>query len=344
MVLFKYLSLFLFIAFISSFITDFIRRFSIKNKLFDIPNDRSSHDFPKPKGGGISIVFILLGTIATLSYFKMIDSGISMSMLTGLSIVAVTGLVDDYKNLPISIRVISYVAASVLSLYLIGGVSYLSFSNTSFNLGHFGFFLGVLFVVWLTNLYNFMDGADGFAAIQTLCVALFCGSLLYLSDNISFAIILLCLVSSTTGFLYWNWAPAKIFMGDVGSCTIGFLFGLLSIYTEKTGIISISVWLILLAPFIGDATFTLFRRIINKEKWYKAHNSHAYQKLYQLGMTHRELAMGLLAINIIIWPFAYFAYSYKSLEFAMVILSYSLIAGVWLAVQNKCNKVKKGLS
>jgi Fuc2NAc and GlcNAc transferase len=130
-------------------------------------------------------------------------------------------------------------------------------------------------------------------------------------------------------------------MGDVGSCTLGFLFGLLAIYTEKKGMIPIGVWIILLAPFIGDATFTLFKRIINREKWYEAHNSHAYQKLYQLGISHSKLATGLLITNIIvIWPFAYFAYSYKNIEFIMLISSYGILSIIWLIVQNKYKEYK----
>jgi Fuc2NAc and GlcNAc transferase len=337
--LFILLSLLVAVTIVSSLITNFIRYFSIKNKLYDIPNDRSSHDIPKPKGGGLSIVLVLLITIGFLILNHQIDSELSMSLLIGLSLVAAVGFIDDYKNLPVSIRAAAYVLAAVFSIYLIGGVSALSINNYQIQLNEFGYLLAVLFVVWITNLYNFMDGTDGFAAIQTICVGLFCGVLLYLSANISYAILLFCLVASTLGFLYWNWSPAKIFMGDVGSCTIGFLFGLLAVYSEKAEMLSISVWLILLAPFIGDATFTLFKRIINKEKWYKAHNSHAYQRLYQSGLTHSQLAIGLLATNIlIIWPSAYFAYSYKNLELVMLISSYCIIGIIWLAVQNKTKK------
>ncbi len=343
--LFKYILLLIFLAVISSLITDFVRRFSIKNKLFDIPNDRSSHDIPKPKGGGISIVLIMLGTVVVLSFFGMIKSDISMSMLVGLSIVAVVGLIDDYKDLPISIRTVSYFVAAVLSIYLIGGITSISISGYYFDLNHIGFFLSVLFLVWVTNLYNFMDGTDGFAAIQTICIGLFCGLLLYLIAETSYAIIMFCLVASTIGFLYWNWAPAKIFMGDVGSCTIGFLFGLLSLYMEKTGIISIAVWLILLSPFIVDSTLTLFKRIINKEKWYTAHNVHAFQKLHQSGLTHDKLAIGLLVLNLtVIWPIAWFAHLYKNVEFILLVSLYGILCIIWLVVQTKCKQTKTILS
>lgn len=339
---FKLFSLLACITIVSSIITDFIRYLAIKNKLYDIPNDRSSHEIPKPKGGGISIVLMLLMTISILLFSHQIDSDISMSLLVGLSIVAAIGLYDDYVSLPVLFRAIVYVLAAMLSLYLIGGISHISINNYQIQLNYFGFPLAVLFIVWLTNLYNFMDGTDGFAAIQTICVGLFSGSLLYLSDNISHAFLMFCLVASTIGFLYWNWSPAKIFMGDVGSCTIGFLFGILPIYTEKLGIFSISVWLILLAPFVGDATFTLVKRIMDHEKWYEAHNSHAYQKLYQLGASHSQLAKGLLGTNIIIiWPFAYFAYSYKYIELVMLISSYSCIGVIWLVIQKKHARLVK---
>jgi glycosyltransferase WbpL len=333
------ISLLMAVAIVSGLVTNFIRYISIKKNLYDIPNARSSHDIPKPKGGGLSIVLILLITIGNLFFNHQIASNISMSLLIGLSLVAIVGFIDDYKNLPVLIRAVAYVLAAVLSIHLIGGVSVLSINNYQIQLNQFGCFLAVLFVVWITNLYNFMDGTDGFAAIQTICTGLFCGVLLYLSAHTPYAIFLFSLVASTIGFLYWNWSPAKIFMGDVGSCTIGFLFAVLSLYTEKEEMLSISVWLILLAPFIGDATFTLFKRINKKEKWYKAHNSHAYQKLYQLGISHSELAIALFITNIIIlWPIAYFAHSYKNLELTMLVSAYCIIGIIWLIVQNKHHK------
>jgi len=341
---FEYFILFLLVGIISSLITYFIRWFTLKNNILDISNNRSSHDIPTPKGGGISIVTILFGTLIVLKSFNIIESPFFNSALIGLGIVAFIGIIDDFKSLPISIRAISYIIASTLSVYLIGGFSNLSINHYSFNFIHSGFILSVLFIVWLTNLYNFMDGTDGFAGIQTICVSIFSGLLLYFSIQPSYAILLFCLAASTVGFLYWNWAPARIFMGDVGSCTIGFLFGLLSIYTVKIEIVAISVWLILLAPFICDATYTLLKRIANREKWYEAHNSHAYQKIYQMGVSHSKLAMGLLFMNLlVIWPIAYVAHTYNNLEFAMIILSYIVLGAIWLTVQVKYNKFKKVL-
>ncbi len=326
---------------LSALLTGFIRRLSIKGRFIDIPNERSSHKTPIPKGGGVSIVLILNCTIMALFFYGKIELDLFISMLVGLFIVSLIGFIDDCKSLSILIRAFSYMLASIFSLYVIGGFLSVSINNYYFNLGSFGFVLGTIFMVWMTNLYNFMDGTDGLAGIQTICVSFFCGLLLYFSSHFYLGLILICLASATIGFLCWNWPPAKIFMGDVGSCAIGFLFGLLAIYTEKKGIVSISVWLILLAPFFGDATYTLLKRMINGEKWYKAHNSHAYQKLYQIGLSHRKLAVRLMVVNItVVWPLAYFAYSYKNIEFAMLLSAYCVIGMIWLAVQNKHQKIK----
>lgn len=313
-----------------------IRFYSIKYNKFDVPNYRSSHTQPTPKSGGLCVVLTLLMTIIYLFLYEMVENSIAIGMLMGLSIVAITGLIDDYKDISIVKRMFTYMLSAVFSIYMIGGLTSISINNYTFHLEYLGYILSVLLVVWLINLYNFMDGTDGFAAIQTITVSLFCTYLFIATENVSYTILILCLFSSTLAFLFWNWSPAKIFMGDVGSCSIGFLFGYLAIYTEERSIISISIWLILLAPFIGDATFTLLKRMLNREKWYEAHNTHAYQKFFHSGFSHSQLAIGLFLLNVlIIWPCAYIANRHKSLEIVMIILSYSFILGLWTIGQKK---------
>jgi len=346
--LFYLILLFFCILIASISITYYVRHLAVKNDLFDIPNQRSSHNIPTPKGGGISIIVLLIITTGGLFYFQMISREIMLSITVGLLIISIIGFIDDYKNLPILIRLIGYTFGAMISLYFIGGVDSLFESSHNFfkccdiNISKFevaGPFFAILYMLWLTNLYNFMDGVDGFAAVQTICVSLFCSFLFYFSGNYALAVIMFCLVSATIGFLYWNWAPAKIFMGDVGSCSIGFFFGLFSIYTAKEEIIPISIWLILLAPFIGDATFTLIKRMINKEKWYKAHNSHAFQNLFQLGLSHGQLTIGLLLINLLfIWPLAIFVQINQNYDLYVALLAYILVWIVWFIAHLKNNQ------
>jgi len=340
--IYKLLLLLVSVVLVSAFFTNLIRHLSIKYKFYDIPNDRSSHDARIPKGGGIPIIVIVFLSIAILLFLEKIDFYISISLLLGIIIISATSLIDDFKSLSVTFRAIAYTFGAALSFYLIDGLATITIGNNDFNLKYFSYPLCVLFIFWMTNLYNFMDGTDGFAAVQTICVSLFCGILAYISSEISYAIILLCIAASTIGFLFWNWSPAKIFMGDVGSCSLGFVFGLLSIHTEKNGLISISIWLILLAPFIVDTSLTLIKRIITGEKWYKAHNTHAYQRFYQSGFSHGQLAIALLKINLlIIWPCAYIANIYKNLELAMLILVYCFMGSIWLIGQkNLISKTK----
>ncbi len=341
-----YLILLFFCILIASIgITNYIRHLAVKNDLFDIPNQRSSHNTPTPKGGGISIVVLLIITTAALFYFQMISREIMSSIIIGLLIISIIGLIDDYKNLPIHIRLIGYTFGAMMALYFIGGVSSLFENDHNFfkccdinisSFGDIGPFLAILYILWLTNLYNFMDGADGFAAMQTICVSLFCSFLFYFSGDYALVVVMLCLVSATSGFLYWNLAPAKIFMGDVGSCSIGFFFGLFSIYTAKEEIVPISIWLILLAPFIGDATFTLIKRMTNKEKWYEAHQSHAFQNLFRLGLSHGQLTLGLFLTNLLfMWPLAIFAQINQNYDLYIVLLAYILVWIIWFIAHFK---------
>ena len=123
-------------------------------------------------------------------------------------------------------------------------------------------------------------------------------------------------------------------MGDVGSCLLGFVFGVMSIIGEKEGTVTIAIWFILLAVFIGDATLTLLMRVTNGEKWYQAHKSHAYQRLAQLGMSHKCLALNLLLMNVIIlWPMAYMAFVWGEYSYYIVATSVLLVSVLWCGIQ-----------
>jgi len=153
-----------------------------------------------------------------------------------------------------------------------------------------------------------MDGIDGIAAVETLYIAI--GSLLIfgVGDNGFVASLLLVFAGSTLGFLVWNWPPAKIFMGDVGSGFIGFVLVMFAIMTTSQGLSTIWSWLILAGVFIVDATITLVTRILNGEKWYDAHNNHAYQKVSRRLKSHLAVTLAVLFVNIAwLLPIAWFA-------------------------------------
>jgi Fuc2NAc and GlcNAc transferase len=158
-----------------------------------------------------------------------------------------------------------------------GGLPPLRAFGVGFELGWLGHVLAVLYLVWLLNLYNFMDGIDGIASVEAICVCLG-GSLLYaLLGEPGLALLPLLLAVACAGFLYWNFPPAKIFMGDAGSGFLGIALGVLSLQAAWVAPQLLWSWLILLGVFIVDATWTLFRRLLRGEKVYEAHRSHAYQ-------------------------------------------------------------------
>ena len=179
-----------------------------------------------------------------------------------------------------------------------------------------------------------MDGTDGLAAIEAMCVSLFVGVLFWLEGQYGIAMLCFVILASNCGFLFWNWPPAKIFMGDAGSCTLGFCFGVLTVIGEIKGTIPFAVWLILLSIFICDATLTLLMRVIKGGKWYQAHKSHAYQRLVQLGMSHKNLALNLLLINVmILWPMAHMAFVWGEYSYYIAAASILLISVLWGAIQ-----------
>jgi Fuc2NAc and GlcNAc transferase len=165
-------------------------------------------------------------------------------------------------------------------------------------LGPIGGLLAVLGIVWATNLYNFMDGIDGIAGGQALCAGVFGGALLLLSGSAGLAAVAFLVAAATAGFLAWNWAPAKIFMGDVGSGFLGFSFGTLAVASENDGGVPLLLWVLLLGVFVVDATVTLLRRTLAGEVPYAAHRDHAYQRAVRSGWSHARVSGWVVAFNL----------------------------------------------
>jgi Fuc2NAc and GlcNAc transferase len=161
-------------------------------------------------------------------------------------------------------------------------------------LGPAGALLSVLGIVWAINLYNFMDGIDGIAAAEAIVASLAGAGLLLWQGQGDLASISLIVAGASAGFLVWNWEPARIFMGDVGSGFLGFVFGTLALASERRGAMPALVWILLLGLFFGDATVTLLRRMLRGERWFEAHSNHAYQRLVRAGLRHRTVT-GLIA-------------------------------------------------
>jgi Fuc2NAc and GlcNAc transferase len=282
-------------------LTRLIIGYAEARSLIDIPNERSSHVRPTPRGGGLAIVIFVLGTVSFLFALDAIGLPEFMALVGGGFPVAAIGFQDDHRPIAARWRILVHIAAAAWSLAWIGGFPPLPFGSVGAELGILGYPIGILFLVWLLNLFNFMDGIDGIAGSEALFISLASALLGYLGGSLSSpdadVQILIAIAAGCLGFLLWNWPPAAIFMGDVGSGFLGFILGLMALITVHKELLTLWCWLILFGVFIADATVTLFRRVLRGERWYEAHRSHAYQHASRRLGSHRTVTLAVLMIN-----------------------------------------------
>ena len=307
-------------------LTYVIKQIAIKKSLLAIPNERSSHTLPTPHGGGIAIVVTwFLGLI----YFftcKEINIQLFLALMVG-SVLSLVSFLDDLYELSPKKRLLIQAFVSMIGLYLLGGLSKIDL----------GFFvienqiitnaLAFVGIIWFINLYNFLDGIDGYAGSEAIFLS--CAAWLFFGENY-----FLVLVVSVLGFLVWNWHKAKIFMGDVGSTLLGYNVAIFAIYSQNNGT-SILIWLILFGLFWFDATLTLVRRYRNGEKLSCAHKKHAYQRLTQSGWSHDKVVLFSIGINIVLFILGYIAFLFHGLAIVCFIVTMALLYGVIKWVDTK---------
>jgi len=331
------------LVFVSSVVlTGIIRRYALKKSLLDIPNARSSHEVPTPRGGGLAIVISFLLSLAILYWGNVISRQIFFAFTGGGLPVALVGLADDFRHVGAPYRILVHLAAAGIGLYCLGGFPPVVIGSIIVDLRMGGDFLGIIFLVWLLNLFNFMDGIDGIAASEAMFIA--GGAVLIIvttggGESIS---PLLLFVAACAGFLIWNWPPARMFMGDVGSGFLGITLGLFVIVTMNTGELSLCTWLILFGLFFIDATVTLLRRIVRGQRWYEAHRSHAYQILSRRFGSHRIVTLLVLLLNVIwLLPLACLSSRYPERSLLVMIIAFvPILWGVYVigAGKENCSK------
>jgi len=318
------------LALLSWAVTRGVRQYAIRRMLLDHPNHRSLHTSPTPRGGGLSIAITVLSVILLLWIAEYIPDRIALATLVGGIVVALTGWLDDNRDVSIVIRLVLYLLASGWACYWISGMPL-----DSPVLHPVEFLLRVLALTWMINLYNFMDGSDALAASQGVFAAAVTAILLFAGGSIGPAYIMLALAASCSGFLIWNWPPARIFMGDIGSCFTGFMFGIWALITWDDGALSPAIWLVVLSLFICDASLTLLKRFFTGARWYQAHRSHAYQLAIQSGLSHKQLIyIILLLFMALLLPLSWLAYRYEDLQWGVTAFVYCMAALLWLLIQS----------
>jgi len=259
--------------------------------VLDHPNERSLHSRPTPRTGGVAISTGILLAILFLLYFLSEPGPVAWLLGSAFVIVPISFL-DDKRGLPVIVRLLGHVLGSIVVVsgaeLVIAGemlsapIEWPLWMSTLF---------GVLFLTWMINLYNFMDGMDGLAGGMAVIgfgvFALFGLS----ADNLAFAGLSFAIAAAAGGFLVFNFPPARIFMGDTGSALLGLMAGGLSLWGAKDGVFPFWAGLLIFSPFIVDATVTLLRRLFRGERVWQAHRTHYYQRLVRAGWGHRRTAL-----------------------------------------------------
>lgn len=296
------------IVFIMSWsLTWCVKRYALAKDILDIPNHRSSHKKPIPRGGGVAFVSVFLVVMGCLCYLNILHYEYEYGLIGAVLLIAAIGFFDDKYSITAGVRIIGHFAACILAVYSMGGLPGITIYSWVLQPGYLANILAIIYLVWMLNLYNFMDGIDGLAGIEAISVCIGACFLYYLTGNLAYTGIPLILSAAIAGFLFWNFPPARIFMGDAGSGFLGFVLGLLSIQSISLHPSFFWSWLILLGVFIVDATITLFVRLSKGEKVYMAHCSHAYQHASRLFKNHKSITLGILVLNILwLWPLAIF--------------------------------------
>lgn len=287
------------IAVLSLLLTAALRRYALHRSIIDIPNARSSHSVPTPRGGGVAIVVAFLLALLILGFTGVESWPVLTAYLGAGTLIAVIGFMDDHGHIAARWRLLGHFLAAVWALFWLGGFAPLSVMGMSINLGWIGSILAVFYLVWMLNLYNFMDGIDGIASVEAISSCLVLSLIYVLGGDAQLIWAPLLLSMAVAGFLVWNFPPAKIFMGDAGSGFLGIIIGCLAIQAGWAGSEYFFAWLIMLGVFIVDATFTLIRRLVRGDKVYEAHRSHAYQFASRAVGSHKPVTFAVIAINVV---------------------------------------------
>lgn len=284
---------------ISFALTYWLRRYALHKSLLDIPNGRSSHSVPTPRGGGVAIVVSYLAALVFLFVDDALSTPLLLALLGSGLVIAALGFLDDHGHVAARWRLLGHFIAAVWALIWLGGLPPVAMFGSVLDIGWLGHVLAVFYLVWLLNLYNFMDGIDGIASVEAVCVCLSAALIYALSGFYELIWLPLLLVAAVLGFLFWNFPPARIFMGDAGSGFLGIILGVLSLQAAWISSQFLWSWLILLGVFIVDATVTLIRRLVRGDKVYEAHRSHAYQFASRRYGRHLPVTSAVGVINLV---------------------------------------------
>jgi UDP-N-acetylmuramyl pentapeptide phosphotransferase/UDP-N-acetylglucosamine-1-phosphate transferase len=306
------------ILFLISFsLTYFIKNYMIKKSLVASVNERSSHTTPTPHGGGIALSLTWFLGLLYLYFMGEIESNLFYALLFG-AVISIVSFFDDIYELSPKLRLIVQSSIAISGIFAIGGLNQIDLGffviENQIITNIFAFFM----IVWFINLYNFLDGINGYAGSEAVFLAL-AGFVLFGGAHFT------VLAVAVLGFLFWNYNIAKIFMGDVGSTLLGYNIAIFTLYYANQESSNLWIWIILFGLFWFDATLTLLRRKRNGEQLSQAHKKHAYQRLTQSGWSHYKVTNYSIGLNFVLFAIVYFVSNvWVAFLLALVVLFISM--------------------
>ena len=302
-------------AFVCLVLTTIILQSKFGKGVQDIPNERSLHETPIPRIGGVGLMAGILTGWAWMFY------SLVWWLVLPLILVFIVSLIDDMQGLPVGKRLAAHLIAAAI---LIGGSGIISQHGIVIAV------LLLLFTVWMTNLYNFMDGSDGMAGGMALIGFTMYGIAALINNNDAFAMLNFTIGAAALSFLYNNFHPAKVFMGDSGSIPLGFLAAGIGLWGWQQGCWSAWFPLLVFSPFIVDSSVTLVKRALRGAKVSEAHREHYYQRVIQMGWGHRNVSLIEYVLMVAVGVSAIFVLND---EFPVrMLLAWSVIFGLLMVV------------
>lgn len=310
--------------------TGWLRGFLSRHAL-DIPNERSAHMQPIPRGGGIAIWFSCSLGLILLALWEKISPSTLLALLGAGSLATLSGFLDDRaaQGIKAETRLLFHLCAVLWGVSLIGGIETIRIGDFIWHWGFAEHILLAMVMIWIINLTNFMDGLNGLAASESLFVVSAAGVLAWLSGDETTFLLCLLLAFATAGFLPWNAGRAKIFLGDAGAYFLGMMIALLALISARNGSVSPWCWMILFAVFLADSGTALLRRMADSPTaWKEPHRTHACQHLSRYWQSHARVCLAAGAINIfLLTPIALLAWMHERWAAALAALT---LAGMTL--------------
>ena len=314
-------------------LTGLARQLALALGMIDLPGVRSSHERPTPRGAGLAVAAIGLGITLLAAWAGWLSRPAAIALSGGGALVAGVSWVEDWRGVSWRWRVAAQALAATWALAWLGGFGPLDLGDRSVALGPTGGIVALLGIIWGTNFFNFMDGIDGLAGAETVVVGGVGGVLLLAGGEPGLACVALALAGAAAGFLRHNWAPARVFLGDVGSTYLGFTLCTVAVASANRGSVPMIVWGILLGAFVFDATVTLVRRVLDGRSVCEGHREHAFCRAVRAGWSHAQVTLSVVALDLVLAVLAGVGWRWPSLLILCAAGGLALLAVAYLWVE-----------